>query len=312
MGNYAVMQDSHHSISIISAPAEAGASCPGASAGPAVLRATGLPEELATLGYSIRGVESADGPVAPCGGETTLQKLDSAVACNRVIRDKAYQVLNCNSFPLVIGGDHSVSIGSIAAAAKYCEKISRPLSVIWFDAHADFNTFETTPTGNIHGMPAAVVAGFGHPALLAIGHRTPMVKTGNLYLVGVRSIDPAEQHLLWETDVQVFDMHSITQTGIKRIMQHILAETEQRNAWLHVSFDVDCLDPILAPGTGTKVNDGLGYEETRLCMELICGSGLMRSLDVVEFNPLLDIRNQTGIVTMELITALFGKRHPVS
>lgn len=306
------MQDSHRSISIISAPSEAGANCPGASAGPAVLRATGLPEELTKLGYSIQGVESADGRVAPYGGETTLQKLDNAVACYRVIRDKACQVLNCDSFPLVIGGDHSVSIGSIAAVAKYCEKISRSLSVLWFDAHADFNTFDTTPTGNIHGMPAAVVAGFGHPALLAIGHKTPLVKTRNLYLIGVRSIDRAEQHLLSETDVQVFDMRSIDQTGINRITQHILAETERQNAWLHVSFDVDCLDPILAPGTGTKVSSGLGYGETRLCMELIHASGLMRSLDVVEFNPLLDVRNQTGIVTMELIAALFGKRHPVS
>lgn len=302
------MNSGHFSISLINAPADPGANCAGVSAGPAVLRAAGLLEELTALGYDIRQVDNAGGPARSFGNETSLQKLDGAVIWCRSVRDKACEALQGGSLPLVIGGDHSVSIGSIAAVAKHCEETRQSLAVLWFDAHADFNTFDTTPSGNIHGMPAAVVAGFGHPALLALGHKQPLLKTENLYQVGVRAIDSAENRLLAETDAQVFDMQLIGKTGMKQVMQRILADVEKKNAWLHVSFDVDCLDPMIAPGTGTKVFGGLSYREARLCTEMLYASGLMRSLDVVEFNPLLDVCNRTGIVTRELIAGLFGKR----
>ena len=152
--------------------------------------------------------------------------------------------LQSDSFPLIIGGDHSVSIGSIAAISKYCEEVNLPLSVLWFDAHTDFNTFDTTPSGNIHGMPAAVIAGLGHPALLSIGHKTPLVEPENIYQVGIRSVDATEKWLISESNVQVFDMRLIDEKSVHRIIEHILGEVRKKSAYLHVSFDIDCLARI--------------------------------------------------------------------
>ena len=301
------MNTSHNSISIIGVPTDIGANQTGASLSPDVLRANGICQKLADLGFQVKEIDNISGPGNSSDLETGLQKLEDAVTWYQSVKDNVYQSVQSDSFPLIIGGDHSISIGSVAAVSKYCEEINQPLSVIWFDAHADFNTFDTTPSGNIHGMPAAVIAGHGHPDLLSIGHKTPLVKPENIYQVGVRSVDIAEKRLISESDVQVFDMRFIEQKGVSRMMDHILDEVQKKSACLHVSFDIDCLDPMIAPGTGTKIPGGLNYREAQLCMEMIHDSDLMQSLDIVELNPLLDINNQTGVVTMELIESLFGK-----
>ena len=301
------MNTSHDSISIINVPTDIGANRTGASLGPYALRANGLSQKLVNLGFEIKENDNISGPGNSSNLETGLQKLQVAVTWYQSVKDNVYQSLQSDSFPLIIGGDHSVSIGSIAAISKYCEEVNLPLSVLWFDAHTDFNTFDTTPSGNIHGMPAAVIAGLGHPALLSIGHKTPLVEPENIYQVGIRSVDATEKWLISESNVQVFDMRLIDEKSVHRIIEHILGEVRKKSAYLHVSFDIDCLDPMIAPGTGTKIPGGLNYREAQLSMEMIHDSGLMQSLDIVELNPLFDIHNQTGIVAMELIESLFGK-----
>ena len=301
------MSIGHGSVSIISVPTEIGANQSGVSLSPHVLRVNGLCQKLVGLGFEVKEIDDISGSGNSSHLETGLQKLGRAVTWYQSVKDNVYRSLQSASFPLIIGGDHSVSIGSIAAVSKYCEEINQPLSVLWFDAHTDFNTFDTTPSGNIHGMPAAVIAGLGHPDLLAIGHKVPLVEPENIYQVGVRSVDAVEKRLISESDIQVFDMRFIDDTGVHRIMDHILDEVQKKGACLHVSFDIDCLDPSIAPGTTTKSPGGLTYREAQLCMEMIHDSDLMKSLDIVELNPLLDVHNQTGIVTVELIESLFGK-----
>lgn len=303
-----LMNTRHNSISIINVPTDIGANKTGASLGPHVLRASGLNQKLAELGFEIMEIGNISGPGISSDLETGPQKLRDAVTWYQSVKDKVYQSLQNESLPLIIGGDHSVSIGSIAAVSKYCDEENQPLSVLWLDAHTDFNTFDTTPSGNMHGMPAAVIAGFGHPALLSIGHKAPLVKPENIYQVGIRWVDAVEKLLISKSDVQVFDMRLIDEKSIYRVIGHILDEVQKKSAWLHVSFDIDCLDPMIAPGTGTKIPGGLNYREAQHCMEMIHDSSLMQSLDVVELNPLFDVHNQTGVVTMELIESLFGKK----
>ena len=301
------MSIGHSSVSIISVPTEIGANQRGASLAPHVLRANGLCQKLAQLGFEVKEIDNIGGPGNLSHLETGLQKLGDAVTWYQSVKDRVYRSLQSASFPLIIGGDHSVSIGSIAAVSRYCEEINQPLSILWFDAHTDFNTFDSTPSGNMHGMPAAVIAGLGHPDLLAIGHKAPLVEPINVYQVGIRSVDAVEKRLISESDVQIFDMRLIDATGVTRIMDQILDEVQKKGACLHVSFDIDCLDPFIAPGTTTKIPGGLTYREAQLCMEMIHDSNLMTSLDIVELNPLLDVHNQTGMVTVELIESLFGK-----
>ena len=295
-------------ISVISVPTDIGTYRTGASLGPYVLKANGLCHKLAKLGFELQEIDTAGGRENVSSRESELKKLEEAISWYQSVKEEVYRSLGNGCFPLTIGGDHSIAIGSIAAASKYCEEVNQPLAVLWFDAHADFNTFDTTPSGNIHGMPAGVIAGLGHPGLLSVGHKTPLVEAENIYQVGIRSVDAAEKRLLAESEVRVFDMRLIDERGIYRITDDILEQVRKKNAYLHVSFDIDCLDPVIAPGTATKTPGGLNYREAHLCMEMIHDSGLMKSLDIVELNPLLDIHNQTGIVAMELIESLFGKR----
>lgn len=294
-------------VSIIGVPTEIGTHEIGTSLGPHMLRANGVCQRLTKLGFEVKDFINIDGPVHMSDSEDPVEKLRHALTWYRSVKESVYGVLQENVFPLIIGGDHSISIGSIAAISNYCEKAGRPLCVLWFDAHADFNTFETTPSGNLHGMPLAAAAGFGHADLLSIGHKVPLVKAENIYQVGIRSIDAAEKQLLSGSDIQVFDMRHIDEMGMHRVMSYILDEVEKKRAYLHVSFDIDCLDPLIAPGTGTTIPGGLHYREAQLCMEMIYESGLMQSLEVVELNPLFDIRNQTSVVAVELIESLFGK-----
>ena len=302
------MNTGHNTISIINVPTDIGSNRIGTSLGPYALKATGLYQKLARLGFDVKEFDNISGPVASSNLKSGQEKMEDAIIWYQSVKKKVYCSLQNRSFPLTIGGDHSVSIGSVAGVAQHCEIINQPLSVLWFDAHADFNTFDTTPTGNIHGMPAAVISGVGHPTLLSIGHKTRLVEPENMYQVGIRSIDSAEQQVISASKVQVFDMRLIDEKSLCKVIGYILAELKKKKAWLHISFDVDCLDPLVAPGTGTKIPGGLNYREAQLCMEMIHDSGLMKSLDIVELNPLFDIYNQTGVVLLELIESLFGKQ----
>jgi arginase len=207
---------------------------------------------------------------------------------------------------MLLGGDHSLGIGSISAVARYCRERGKRLRVLWLDAHADFNTSELTPSGNLHGMPMACLCGFGPPALVQLGGRVPAIDPKWVRQIGIRSVDPGEKRFVHQQSLEVFDMRYVDELGMRHTMEVALA-TMDADTHLHVSFDVDFLDPEIAPGVGTTVPGGPTYREAQLCMEMIADSGRLGSLDVVELNPALDVRNRTAILAVDLIESLFGK-----
>jgi arginase len=208
--------------------------------------------------------------------------------------------------PILLGGDHSLAIGSISAAARHARERGRQLRVLWFDAHADSNTNELTPSGNIHGMPMAVLCGYGPPELVGIGGRTPAISPSVIREIGIRSVDQGEKRFVHEIGLEVFDMRYIDEMGMRQTMEMALAGLD-RNTHLHVSFDVDFLDPDIAPGVGTTVAGGPSYREAQLCMEMIADTGLLASLDIMELNPAFDVHNRTAEVAVDLLGSLFGK-----
>jgi arginase len=206
----------------------------------------------------------------------------------------------------MMGGDHCLGIGSITAVARHCRETGKQLRVLWLDAHADFNTHDVTPSGNIHGMPVACLCGIGPEALVRLGGDGPTLSPSQLRQVGIRSVDEGEKRLVKEHGLDVYDMRYIDEVGMKRTMEEALAGVGP-DTHLHVSFDVDFLDPGIAPGVGTTVPGGPNYREAQLVMEMIADSGRMGSLDLVELNPILDTRNQTALLTVDLVESLFGK-----
>jgi arginase len=208
--------------------------------------------------------------------------------------------------PILLGGDHCLGLGSISAVARHCREAGKKLRVLWLDAHADFNTHELTPSGNIHGMPVACLCGFGPQELIEIGGHVPAVNPKWIRQIGIRSVDVGEKKFVHEVGLEVFDMRYIDEMGMRHTMELALA-TMDSNTHLHVSFDVDFLDPDVAPGVGTTVPGGPTYREAQLCMEMIADTGRMASLDVMELNPALDVRNKTATIAVDLIESLFGK-----
>jgi arginase len=207
---------------------------------------------------------------------------------------------------MLLGGDHCLAIGSISAVARHCREQGRRLRVLWLDAHADFNTSALTPSGNVHGMPVAVLTGHGPAELTGIGGATPALSAKALRQIGIRSVDPGEKRFVHAQGLEVLDMRFIDEMGMRLAMELALA-TLDAHTHLHVSFDVDFLDPGIAPGVGTTVPGGPTYREAQLCMEMIADTGRLASLDVMELNPALDVRNQTALLAVDLIESLFGK-----
>jgi arginase len=208
--------------------------------------------------------------------------------------------------PIVLGGDHCLGIGSISAVARHCREVGKKLRVLWLDAHADFNTNALTPSGNIHGMPVACLCGFGPKELIEIGGHVPAIQAKWVRQIGIRSVDEGEKRFVHAQDLEVFDMRYIDEMGMRAAMELALALMDA-NTHLHVSFDVDFLDPTIAPGVGTTVRGGPTYREAQLCMEMIADTGRLASMDVMELNPALDERNRTAEVAVDLIESLFGK-----
>jgi len=222
------------------------------------------------------------------------------------VHDAVLAELRHDHLPVLLGGDHSLSLGSIGAVAKHCRQSGRKLRVLWLDAHADFNTSELSPSGNLHGMPVACLFGFGPQELLAIAGDTPALTPGCLRQVGVRSVDPGERRFVHEQGLDVFDMRYVDERGMRATMEQALAGLDA-DTHLHVSFDVDFLDPAIAPGVGTTVPGGPTYREAQLCMEMIADTGRIASLDIVELNPAFDVRNRTASLAVDLVESLFGK-----
>jgi arginase len=294
-------------ISLIGAPTDIGAGARGASMGPEALRVANIHSILERHGLEVQDRGNVTGPANPWLPPTEgYRHLPEVVAWNRAVHDAVYAELQLGRMPILLGGDHCLGIGSVAAVARHCREAGKKLRVLWLDAHADFNTSALTPSGNTHGMPVACLCGYGPQELVEIGGTVPAISPKTVRQIGIRSVDAGEKRLVHEAGLEVFDMRYIDEMGMRHTMELALA-TLDANTHLHVSFDVDFLDPDIAPGVGTTVPGGPTYREAQLCMEMIADSGRLASLDVMELNPALDIRNKTADLAVDLIESLFGK-----
>jgi arginase len=294
-------------VSLIGAPTDIGASARGSSMGPEALRVAQLQPRLEAHGLSVADRGNLVGPTNPWQPPVDgYRHLEEVVRWNQLVHDAVYQELRQQRLPILLGGDHCLGIGSISAVARHCREQGRKLRVLWLDAHADFNTQALTPSGNIHGMPVACLCGHGPRELIELAGHVPAVHPRGIRQIGIRSVDEGEKRFVHEQDLEVFDMRYIDEMGMRQTMELALA-TLDVNTHLHVSFDVDFLDPDIAPGVGTTVLGGPTYREAQLCMEMIADTGRMGSLDVMELNPALDVRNRTAELAVDLVESLFGK-----
>lgn len=275
--------------------------------GPEALRVARLQAMLESQGTTVEDLGNLHGPanaeLEPVAG---FRHLAEVTAWSQLTHDAVHAALGKGSLPILLGGDHSLAIGSVSAVARHCRATGRKLRVLWLDAHADFNTAVLTPSGNLHGMPVACLCGKGPPALTAMSGATPALDASAIRLIGVRSVDAGEKRLVHDAGFEVFDMRYIDEKGMRHTVGRALAGLDG-DTHLHVSFDVDFLDPDIAPGVATTVPGGPTYREAQLCMEMIADTGRLGSLDIMELNPAFDIRNRTAEVTVELVGSLFGK-----
>ncbi|HSW16480.1 MAG TPA: arginase [Ramlibacter sp.] len=293
-------------VSLIGAPTDVGASVRGAGMGPDALRVAGLAEALRAYRYDVVDRGNLAGPPNPgfaaLGG---VRHLPEVVAWNRAVFDAVDAALGRDEFPLLMGGDHCLAIGSVSAVAWHCRQKKKNLRVIWLDAHTDVNTEAISPSGNIHGMPVACLLGYGPEALVGWSGERAAIGGDQIDFIGIRSVDADERDAIKALGLQVFDMRHLDEHGMRNTMTEALHDVDE-NTHLHVSFDLDCLDPADAPGVGTAVRGGPTYREMQLCMEMIADTGRMASLDIVEINPALDVRNRTAELAVEFVRSLFG------
>lgn len=299
-------------IEILGVPQELGAASRGTLMGPDALRTAGLARALAGLGHRVtdRGNIHDASPV-PVAMEpkaaANCRFLPEIAGWIREIHARAYEMTARGGVPIFLGGDRAVSMGTVSGVARHCAETGRELAILWVDAHPDYNIPATSPSGNLHGMSLAFLA--GEPVLAPILDRpVSAVAHRNLHVFGARSVDPGERARLRAHGVDVVDMRQIDERGVAALMAERIARWREKGVWLHVSFDVDFLDPEVAPGTGTVVPGGATYREAHLVMEMLSDAGIVGSLDVVELNPFLDTRGRTALAATELVASLFGRR----
>jgi arginase len=282
----------------------------GVDMGPSAIRIAGVESALRELGHTV--VDEGDIMIKNMEelkvGDVHARYLSeitraSALACKKVDR-----IMSRGHFPLILGGDHSIAAGTVSGIAGYARRAGKRIGLLWVDAHGDINTPETSPSGNIHGMPVAALLGYGPDELTGIGGRFVKVDPKNVALVGIRSLDEGEKRRLKEIGVQVHTMSDIDRHGIHRVMKKALVRITDGTDYVHVSFDLDAVDPTVAPGVGTPVKGGLDYREAHLIMELLHDSGVMTSLEMVEVNPILDQGNASAAFAVELVQSAFGKK----
>lgn len=295
------------STTIIGVPLELGASRRGARLGPHVLRTAGLKQQLEGLGHSVHDAGDVTVPVddsEPEGGPGQPKRVASIVAANSAIADAVESALRRDSYPVIIGGDHSMAVGAIAGVAR----VKGPQGVIWIDAHADLNTPAGSPTGNVHGMAMAAALGLMSDVFPPPAFPTPAADFDRLVFIGLRDVDPTERAVIHEHNIKCFTMTDIDRLGMAHVVEQAIAIAGRGPGSIHISFDIDCLDPSIAPGTGTPVPGGITYREAHLAMELIAQSGVANSLELSEVNPLLDEHDRTAAIANELICSALGKR----
>jgi arginase len=293
-------------LSIIGMPMDLGQMRRGVDMGPSAIRYAGINERLKPLFDEINdlGDIPIGRPEVVIDKESNLRNLDLVAEKTTKLAAKVDEVVQSGAFPLVLGGDHSIAIGTLAGVSKHYQN----LGVIWYDAHGDLNTAETSPSGNIHGMPLAVSVGLGHPLLTEIAGYTPKVKPENVVVIGARALDDGEKELIKEIGIKVYTMHEIDRLGMTRVMEETISYLKERTDGVHLSLDLDGLDPNEAPGVGTPVIGGISYRESHLAMEMLEESGIITSAEFVEVNPILDEKNKTATVAVELMGSLFGEK----
>lgn len=287
-----------------------GAGRRGVDMGASAVRLANLNGRLSELGYHVEDLgnvpaaQPESNPIGPSNARYLPQITDT---CTRLAA-AVEKALGEKRFPLILGGDHSIAAGTVAGASAHFRKTGRKMGLIWVDAHSDMNTPETSPSGNVHGMPLACCVGMGPRELTHIGGHFPIVDPHNVALVGIRSVDELERRNIQHAGLRVFTMRNIDEQGMRAVMSEAIAVASQGTDVFHVSFDMDSVDPREAPGVGTPVPGGLTYREAHLAMEMICDSGKMRSMEVVEVNPVIDEANRTAMLAVELILSALGKR----
>lgn len=296
----------NHNIGLIGVPMDLGADRRGVDMGPSAIRYAGLEQRLEQLGYMIHdeGDLVVQRPKQIATSGTHLKYLGEIARVNCALRDAVSAQMEKGHFPLVIGGDHSIAIGTLAGVMQH----QKNTGVIWYDAHGDCNTGETSPSGNIHGMPLAIGLGVGHPVLTAIRGKRPPLRPENVVIIGVRSLDPGEKKLIKELGVKVYTMHEIDRLGMSQVMDEALDIVSKGTDGVHLSLDLDALDPHQAPGVGTPVIGGISYRESHLAMEMIAERCILTSAEFVEVNPILDEMNRTAKIAVELMGSLFGEK----
>ncbi len=301
-----MLMNTFKKVSIIGVPMDLGQKRRGVDMGPSAMRYAGLIEEIQSLGYQVKdyGDININRSMNSELQEGNLRNLEEVIKASEELLREVSKIESENSFPLILGGDHSISIGTIAGLHKR----HKNLGVIWYDAHVDLNTADTSPSGNIHGMPLAVNLGIGHPDLVKIGGDMPKVKPENIVIIGARSIDDGERKLIKEKGIKVYTMHEVDRIGMTRVIEETITYLVSRTDGVHLSLDLDSIDPIDAPGVGTPVLGGITYRESHLALEMLAEAQIITSAEFVEVNPILDNKNQTANVAVALITSLLGKK----
>lgn len=297
-------------IRILGVPLDLGQERRGVDMGPSALRAAGLDAAIGSLGHTVEdsGNLHVKNPEEQHFGDKHAKYLNEIAEACRLVAQRIHKTLEDGFFPLSLGGDHSMAVGTIAGVSKYCRDRNQPVGLIWIDAHGDMNTPETSPSGNIHGMPFAASLGFGPKELTEIDGFAPKVQAGNCVLIGARDLDTSERRTIKKSGVHVFTMRDIDEQGMRAVMARSIELSSEGTAGFIVSFDMDVMDPAEAPGVGTPVRGGLTFREAHLAMEMAADSGKMLALEIVEINPIIDIMNKTAILGVGLITSALGKK----
>jgi arginase len=297
-------------VTLIGVPLDLGAGRRGVDMGPSALRVADLNAKLAALGYAVEdwgdlpvSIRETQGP-----GDPRLKYLKEILEVCSLLRDRVGEAVGAGTLPVVLGGDHSVAMGTIAGLARHLGRRREKLGLVWFDAHADANTPETSPSGNIHGMPLAAVLGHGAESLVNLAGFMPMVEASHASIVGLRDVDPAERATVKSSGIGAFTMRHIDERGMRSVMEEAIERATTGTAGIHVSFDLDGIDPDFAPGVGTPSPGGLSFREAHLAMEMLADTGKVLSAELVEVNPVLDQRNSTATLAVELLCSLLGKK----
>jgi arginase len=297
-------------VTFVGVPLDLGAGRRGVDMGPSALRVAGLADKVRELGYEVR--DAGDLPVKIAEtqgpGDPTKKYLMEIREVCELLRDRVEAIVAKKALPVVLGGDHSIAMGTLAGLSRHFRKEGAKIGLVWFDAHADANTPETSPSGNIHGMPLAAALGFGEASLVNLAGASPMVEGATAALVGIRDVDRAERANVKASGIGAFTMRDIDERGMRAVMEEAIARATSGTAGFHVSFDMDGMDPSAAPGVGTPAPGGLSYREAHLAMEMLADTGKVIAAEFVEVNPVLDHKNGTARLAVELLASLLGKR----